>query len=526
MSLLFSALDCTIGRMKPRAILSVYDKMGLIGLGRALTALGWELVASGGTARTLADAGLLVRDVAAVTGMPEMLGGRVKTLHPAVHGGILARDLEEDQADLAANNIKAVDLVVCNLYPFAQTVAQPGVTLAEAIEQIDIGGVTLLRAAAKNFSRVTVLSDPMDYGLVLRQLREHGRVADATRQELALKAFRLTRDYDTAIADYLANLGYESEPLPQALSLNLMRVQPLRYGENPHQNAALYTTEAGVGPLGGRLLQGKPLSYNNLLDLDAAWRAATSFTDPTVVIVKHLSPCGIACAETAAAAFPAALASDPVSAFGGVIAVNRPVDGALANAIAAADLFVEAIIAPEFETAARDYFAENKKNCRLLALGEAAAVGGLEVRSVRGGYLVQDLDVGDPADATWQVVSARPPSAAEAISLRMAWLAVQHVKSNAIVLAQGLATVGVGCGLPSRVDAVMLAAQKAGQKAKGAAMGSDAFFPFADGIEAAAAAGVTAVVQPGGSVRDEAVIAAADRLGLTMVFTGARHFRH
>lgn len=514
--------------IKPRAILSVYDKMGLLGLGRALASMDWELVASGGSARTLAEAGLPVRDVSAVTGFPEMLGGRVKTLHPAVHGGILARDLPEDDDDLAANDIRPVQLVVCNLYPFQETVRQPNVSLAEAVEQIDIGGVALLRAAAKNFGRVTVLCDPADYGLVLHQLRETGTVDAATRQKLALKAFQHTRDYDTAIAAYLSGLETaDSDPLPPTYSLHLTKSQTLRYGENPHQSAGLYSTTAAYAPLGGELLQGKELSYNNLLDLDAAWRAVESYDEPTIVIVKHLSPCGIASADSLAEAFPLALASDPVSAFGGVLAVNRAVDGALAEAIRAADLFIEALAAPSFSEEALVYFAAKKKNCRLVALGEnPPRGGGWELRTVRGGYLLQDLDMGDPAETTWQVVSERQPTAEELISLKTAWLAASHVKSNAIVLAQGKATVGIGGGLPSRVDAVGIAVQKAGEQAKGAALASDAFFPFPDGIEKAAEAGVSAVVQPGGSVRDDLVVEAVNRLGLAMVVTGVRHFRH
>ena len=513
--------------MKPRVILSVYNKMGLTGFGRQLAQLGWELVASGGTARELAAIGLTVREVSAITGAPEMLGGRVKTLHPAVHGGILARNLEDDQADLAANGIKMVDMVVCNLYPFEETIAAPGVTVADAVEQIDIGGVTLLRAAAKNFDRVTVVSDPMDYGIILNELKNEGSISAATRQRLALKAFQHTRDYDTAISAWMAGLAAEESGMPATYSLHLNQTQTLRYGENPHQSAGLYAADPSVGPLGGRLLQGKPLSYNNLLDIDAAWRAAESYADPTVVIVKHLCPCGIATAESADVAFPPALASDPVSAFGGVIAVNRPVDGAFADQIREAKLFVEAIVAPSFSPEAQTYFAEKKKNCRLIALGDnVQPEPGLEIRSIKGGVLIQDRDMGDPASATWNVVSDRQPTAEEEASLRTAWAAVTHVKSNAIVFAQGNATVGIGGGMSSRIDAVELAAKKSGEAAQGAAMASDAFFPFADGIEAAAAAGVTAVVQPGGSVRDEEVIAAVNKLGLAMVFTGTRHFRH
>ena len=549
--------------MTQRAILSVSDKTGLIALGRELAAMGWELVGSGGTAAALRAAGLPVREVAEVAGAPEMLGGRVKTLHPAIHGGILARATAADAAELAAHHIAPFDLVVANLYPFAATVARPDVTADEAVEQIDIGGVALLRAAAKNFGRVLVLCDPADYGDALAVLRG-GESTEAFRRALALKAFALTAAYDQAIVDYLSlapreRLGEGSfgageqggrgageqgsdalpatrhspptppnEPFPPTINLQLVKVQGLRYGENPHQAAALYAAAAGAGPLGGRLLGGKELSYNNLLDLDAAWRAAESLLRPAVVIVKHLSPCGLAIGATAAAAFPAALASDPVSAFGGVIAVNRPVDAAFVAQPALADLFVEAIVAPDFAPEAVAWFAAHKKNCRLLALGQS--IGDppvlLEWRAVRGGLLAQTRDVGDPPDAGWRVVSRRAPTAEEESALRLAWIAAQHVKSNAIVLAQATATVGIGGGLPSRVDAVRLAADKAGARARGAALASDAFFPFADGVEAAAEAGVTAVVEPGGSVRDDEVIAAADRLGLALVFTGARHFRH
>ena len=542
--------------MIKRAILSVYDKTSLIDFGCGLVEQGWELLASGGTARALRDAGLPARDVAELTGAPEMLGGRVKTLHPAVHGGILARATVEDAAELAAHGIESIDLVVCNLYPFAETIARPQVTTAEAVEQIDIGGVTLLRAAAKNFSRVIVLCDPADYAAALDALR-HGGPDEATRRALAAKAFAYTQEYDAAVADFLAapspfgrGMGRGSEPaegtggplpsplpggegtgLPEMLRLELVRVQLLRYGENPHQAAALYSLveaggmPAGRGPLGGRLLGGKALSYNNLLDLDAAWRAAESFAAPAVVIVKHLSPCGLAVAASVAAAFPAALASDPLSAFGGVIAANRPVEAAFVAALAAADLFVEAIIAPAFSVEAVAWFAAHKKNCRLVEVDQRDGVT-LELRAVRGGLLAQTRDDGDPPGATWHIVGRRPPTGEETAALRFAWLACQHVKSNAIVLARGEATVGIGGGLPSRVDAVRLAVAKAGDRARGAVLASDAFFPFADGLEEAAAAGVTAVVEPGGSVRDDEVIAAADRLGVALVFTGARHFRH
>ncbi len=508
--------------MMKRAVLSVYDKSNLVEFARGLVELGWELVASGGTARLLRENGVGVTAVSTITNSPEILGGRVKTLHPAIHGGILARDIPADRADLAAQGIRPIDLVVCNLYPFQETIAQPGAALADAVEQIDIGGVTLLRAAAKNFSRVTVVCDPADYTAVLDNLRA-GAPDETMRRQLAAKAFAHTRDYDTAIAAYIGET--EKNLLPEQISLSLTRIQTLRYGENPHQAAALYAANPDAGPLGGTLLQGKPLSYNNLLDLDAAWRAAQAFTDPAVVIVKHLSPCGVASAENPALAFPAALASDPVSAFGSVIAVNRPVTMAFADAVGTARLFVEAVIAPDFSPEARQWFARHKKNCRLVAVPEPAPPQ-LEMRAIAGGFLAQAADAGDPASAAWRVASRRQPTKAEWAALRFGWTAVQHVKSNAIVFAAGTATVGIGGGLPSRVDAVNLAAAKAGDKAKGAVMASDAFFPFPDGIEAAAAVGVTAVIQPGGSIRDETVIKAADKLGLALVFTGVRHFRH
>ncbi|GAB4155067.1 MAG: bifunctional phosphoribosylaminoimidazolecarboxamide formyltransferase/IMP cyclohydrolase [Candidatus Promineifilaceae bacterium] len=508
----------------PRAILSVYDKTGLLPLAQGLASLGWELVASGGTARSLREAGLAVLDVSELTGAPEMIGGRVKTLHPAIHAAILAQPTTADMDEIASYGLQPISLVVCNLYPFLQTVTQPGATVADAVEQIDIGGVTLLRAAAKNFARVTVVCDPDDYDAVLAALST-GDVDAAMRQRLAAKAFAHTRDYDIAIAAYLAGLSAEVESMPAHIALSLSRIQLLRYGENPHQNAALYAASADSGPLGGTLLQGKPLSYNNLLDLDAAWAAAASFAEPAVAIVKHLSPCGIAVDETIAAAFAPALASDPVSAFGGVIGVNRPVDSEFVMALAEANLFVEAVAAPGFSAAAQEWFAARKKSCRLLVLPDAPPER-WGVRSVRGGFLVQEVDYGDPPAATWQIVTQQQPTESEWQALRFAWQACRHVKSNAIVFARQKATVGIGGGLPSRVDAVRLAIAKAGDSARGAVMASDAFFPFADGIMAAADAGITAIIQPGGSVRDDEVIATADQRRLAMVFTGARHFKH
>ena len=471
-------------------------------------------------------AGLPVIEVSQVTGAPEMLGGRVKTLHPVIHAGILARNNQADLQEIASFQIEAVDLVVCNLYPFQDTVSKPGIELAEAVEKIDIGGVTLLRAAAKNFARVAVICDPADYLPVLAELKAEGKVPDGTRRRLAVKAFAHTRDYDTAIEAYmrqeLLTSPDASSPVPPSVNISLDLVQSMRYGENPHQAAGLYA-RPGIGPLGGELLQGKPLSYNNVLDLDAAWRAASSFETPAVVIVKHLCPCGIACQADLSVAFRQALACDPVSAFGGVIAVNRPVNESLAQTMR--ELFVEAVAAPAFEPAATAYFSQHKPNCRLLAVSSPVEAE-WEMRSVAGGILVQSVDRGDPVPTAWRVVSRRSPTDSEMAALAMGWHACQHVKSNAIVLATENATVGIGGGLPSRVDAVKLAVSKAGERSRGAILASDAFFPFPDGVETAADAGVSAIIQPGGSVRDEEVIAAVDGRNMAMVFTGVRHFRH
>ncbi|MGF1506053.1 MAG: bifunctional phosphoribosylaminoimidazolecarboxamide formyltransferase/IMP cyclohydrolase [Anaerolineae bacterium] len=497
-----------------RALLSVFDKTGLLEFAKALHKQGVDLVASGGTGRVLRDAGLSVTTVEDLTGLPSVLGGRVKTLHPAIHGGILAREVDADE--LAEHGWQPIELVVVNLYPFVQTVAREGVTQAEAIEQIDIGGVALIRAAAKNFERVTIVTNPEDYDQVLAEITVEGSTSQGTRLALARKAFALTAAYDVAIADFL--IGHQ-EGLPEALSLTLPQTMTLRYGENPHQAGALYGLP-GVGPLGGEQLQGKALSYNNLLDIDAAWAAAEDFREPAVVIVKHLSPTGIAVGDDLPQVFQAALASDPVSAFGGVIACNRAVEAAMVEAFG--DLFIEGVAAPDFSEEALALLAK-RKNCRVLRMADLPAAG-YGLRSVRGGVLAQSPDSDPPAD--WQVVTKREPTGEEMRAMRFAWQAVKHVKSNAIVFAKGEATVGIGGGLPSRVDAVRLAAAKAGENATGASMASDAFFPFPDGLEVAAEAGVTAVVQPGGSIRDEQVITAADRLGVAMCFTGVRHFRH
>ena len=509
----------------PTALLSVHDKTSLDEFARGLHALGWTLLASGGTARRLRDQALPVTEVADYTGSPEILGGRVKTLHPAIHGGVLARPTAEDRADLEKLGFDYIDLAAVNLYPFEATIAQAGVTLAEAIERIDIGGVALIRAAAKNHDRVTLVCDPADYGRVLSELQEQG-VSAATRRRLAVKGFAQTAHYDSLIADYLSRLDQPADS-PAPLRLTAYPVQSLRYGENPHQTAALYSLAPGAGPLNGTVLQGKELSYNHLLDLDAAWRCAVSYAGPAVCIVKHLSPCGVAAAEGLTAAYQAAFACDPRSAFGGVIAANRPFDGETAAALG--DLFVECIAAPAFTDEARARLAR-KKNCRLVQIPSLEIQPRFELRSLAGGLLKQAADFGDPAGTQWQVVSRRAPTEAEWAALRFAWPACQHVRSNAIVLARaipgGSATVGIGGGQPNRVDCVRIAAERAGGQARGAVMASDAFFPFPDSVEAAAAAGVTAIVHPGGSVRDADSLAAADAAGLAMVVTGVRHFRH
>ena len=498
----------------PKAILSVYDKSGLVEFARGLVGLGWELIASGGTARLLTENKIPVTKVSDYTSSPEILGGRVKTLHPAIHGGILARDTDADRQQLADLDWNPIDLVAVNLYPFEATIAKPDATLADAIEQIDIGGVALIRAAAKNSDRVTLLCDPVDYSRVLAVLKAGG-VPETVRRELAVKGFCQTAHYDAAISAYLA--GKESE------SLTLFPVQSLRYGENPHQKAALYGYSADGSPLGGKVLQGKALSYNNLLDLDVVWRAAVSFDKLTVCIVKHLSPCGIACADTVKEAYQAALASDPVSAFGSVVACNREIDGGAAAAMK--ELFIECIAAPGFSEEALAIFAK-KKNLRLLLMPDLEIESKVEYRSVINGMLKQEIDFGDPADTQWRVVTEREPSQAEMQALRFAWKACQHVKSNAIVFVRGEATVGIGGGQPNRVDCVKIAAERAGEKAQDAVMASDAFFPFADSVGEAAKVGITAIVQPGGSIRDDDSIAAANKHDIAMVMTGVRHFRH
>jgi len=509
-----------------RALLSVSDKSGLVEFARQLHNAGGELIASGGTARTLVQGGIPVTEVEQVTGSPEILGGRVKTLHPAIHGGILARRTPEHLEELAVHGIGTIDLVVVNLYPFQATVAKPGVTLEAAIEEIDIGGVALLRAAAKNHESVTVVCDPADYDAVAQEFTQGGTSVE-TRQRLALAAFRHTAAYDAAISGWLAT-QFETAPrgntaaLPDNLDIDLTMIQRNRYGENPHQQGALYGF-AGEAPA-FEVLHGKEMSYNNWLDLDGAWQAAQDFPDPTVAIIKHGNPCGLASADTLAEAYAKAFASDPVSAFGGIVAVNRALDLDLARALG--DIFLEVVAAPAYEDEALAVL-KNKKNLRLLRF-TGAPDHPLSLRTIVGGVLVQEVDRSqeDMNPSSWQVVSQMQPTPEQLADLAFAWRTARHVKSNAIVYVKDRATVGVGAGQMSRVDSVMMAGVKAGERAAGAVMASDAFFPFADGIEAATKYGIVAVVQPGGSIRDAEVIEAVDKMGLVMLFTGTRHFRH
>ena len=515
-----------------RALLSVSDKSGLIELARTLARYGTELVSTGGTARSLREAGLAVTEVSDYTAFPEMLDGRVKTLHPKVHGGILARrDVPAHVQALSEHGIAPIDLVVVNLYPFARTIARPGATLDEAIEHIDIGGPALVRSAAKNYRDVAVVTDPADYARVLQELdATQGAVGLELRFALARKAFAHTAVYDSAIANYLGALDENGRPgrFPEQLNLNFARVQQLRYGENPHQNAAFYRELGSASGLiaGARQIQGKELSYNNIADADAAWECVKSFERPACVIVKHANPCGVALAESLAAAYRKAFATDPTSAFGGIIAVNRALDAATAEALTAQ--FVEVLIAPQVSEAAAALLAR-KPNVRVLETGAERGRNAWDCKRVGGGLLVQDPDHAQVAAAEMRCVTRRAPDAAELADLVFAWRVAKFVKSNAIVYCGSGCTLGVGAGQMSRVDSARIAAMKAqnaGHSLAGSVVASDAFFPFRDGIDVLAAAGARAVVQPGGSLRDDEVIAAADEHGIAMVLTGVRHFRH
>jgi phosphoribosylaminoimidazolecarboxamide formyltransferase/IMP cyclohydrolase len=541
-------------RIIRRALLSVSDKTGLVDLARGLAAFHVELISTGGTRKALVDAGLTVRDVSEVTGFPEMLDGRVKTLHPRIHGGILAiRDNAEHVQTLQTHGIQPIDLVVCNLYPFEATVARSGATHEEIVENIDIGGPSMLRSAAKNYRDVAVLTDPSQYAAVLVEMKQNkGGLTLETRQRLAAAAFTRTAAYDGAIRAHFASLLLPCPPgggrgvggeggediFPESLDLHLQRRQSLRYGENPHQRGAFYT-EANPPPASlarAEVLHGKELSYNNLLDLDSALNLVREFSEPAAVVIKHNNPCGAAIASSLVEAFRKAYEGDPLSAFGGILGFNREVDEATAMQITEPNRFVECIIAPDFSEAAFRVLTTRptwKKSVRLLKTGPLDAVGRIsnpsyrrDYRRVDGGLLVQDRDAGSDDFAQLKVVTKRAPTEEEMRDLRFVWLVCKHVKSNAIVLGKGGMAVGVGAGQMSRVDSVHLSVRKAAQRSKGAVLASDAFIPFRDNVDEAARAGVTAIIQPGGSVRDADSIQACDEHGLAMVFTSVRHFRH
>jgi len=524
--------------MIQQALISVSDKTGIVEFAKQLSSLGVKLLSTGGTAKLLAAAGLAVTEVGDYTGFPEMLDGRVKTLHPKVHGGILARrDLPEHMAALAAHQIPTIDMLVVNLYPFRETIARDNCTLEEAIENIDIGGPTMLRSAAKNHRDVTVLVDPADYAVVLDEMRANAnQVAYATNFRLASKVFAHTAQYDGAITNYLTSLGDDLQhstrnTYPDTLNLAFTKVQDLRYGENPHQSAAFYRDLAApAGALANyRQLQGKELSYNNIADADAAWECIKTFEVPACVIVKHANPCGVALGDGPAQAYAKAFQTDPTSAFGGIIAFNREVDEAAAQAVA--KQFVEVLIAPSYSAAALQIFAA-KQNVRVLSIDigdTTSAVNAYDLKRVGGGLLLQAPDAKNVQLAELRVVTKRQPTPKEMEDLLFAWRVAKFVKSNAIVFCAGGMTLGVGAGQMSRVDSARIAsikAQNAGLSLSGSAVASDAFFPFRDGLDVVVAAGATCVIQPGGSMRDDEVIAAADEQNIAMIVTGTRHFRH
>ncbi len=513
-----------------RAILSVTDKSGLVDFARKLAASGVELVSTGGTAKLLRDSGIAVKDISELTGFPEMLDGRVKTLHPKVHGGILHRREDSGhRAAVAEHGIPAIDMVVVNLYAFEKTAAKPGVHFEEIIENIDIGGPSMIRSAAKNFQDVAVVTSPADYDAIADEMaRSSGALSKETKWRLAQKAFATTAAYDSAIASTLEKIGGDFKlagattvAFPQTLRLSFQKVADLRYGENPHQKAAMYADNTAAGVAHARQVQGKELSYNNIVDLQAAWDLAQEFDEPVCAIIKHTNPCGTATGKTLTEAYTRALECDPVSAFGGVIGVNRTIDAAAATEMA--KLFLEVIAAPAFDEGAKAAFA-SKKNLRLVEV--PAGQQNWVLKNISGGMLVQDSDLHKLAEADLKVVTKRQPTPEEKRALLFAWKVCKHVKSNAILYARDGQTVGVGAGQMSRVDSCKLGAMKAQLPLKGTVAASDAFFPFPDGVEEIAKTGATAIIQPGGSVRDQEVIEAADRLGLAMIFTGVRHFRH
>ena len=527
-----------------RAILSVTDKTGLVDFARKLSTLGVELISTGGTAKLLRDSGIAVKDISDLTGFPEMLDGRVKTLHPKVHGGILHRREDPNHvAAIAEHGIAPIDMVVVNLYAFEKTAVKPGVAFDELIENIDIGGPSMIRSAAKNFHDVASVTSPSDYNSVADELfRSGGALSRETKWRLAQKAFATTAAYDSAIASTLERIPADSSRLPPetgtfppTLRFTFHKTLDLRYGENPHQKAAMYSDGSGVGVANAEQLQGKELSYNNIVDLQAAWDLAQEFDEPVCAIIKHTNPCGTATGKTLAEAYKRALECDPVSAFGGVIGVNRPIDAEAAEEMH--KLFLEVIAAPGFDEIAKAKFA-SKKNLRLVQVADPRSPGRIRpeaskspshdwvLKNISGGMLVQDTDIRPLQDADLKVVTKRAPTPEETRALLFAWKVCKHVKSNAIVYARDGQTVGVGAGQMSRVDSAKIGAMKAQLPLQGTVAASDAFFPFPDGVEEIAKAGATAIIQPGGSQRDPEVIAAADRLGLAMLFTGVRHFRH
>src|SRR5881296_2912313 len=513
-----------------RAILSVTDKTGLVDFASKLAGMGVELISTGGTAKMLRDSGISVKDISELTGFPEMLDGRVKTLHPKVHGGILhRRENPSHRTAVAEHGIQPIDMVVVNLYAFEKTAAKPGVHFEELIENIDIGGPSKIRSAAKNFQDVAVVTSPEDYGRIAEEMAKSGAaLSSTTKWRLARKAFATTAAYDSAIASTLERVGvnghfelHAAEGFPQTLRLSFQKTMDLRYGENPHQKAAMYSDGSAAGVANGRQLQGKELSYNNIVDLQAAWDLAQEFDQPFCAIIKHTNPAGAATGASLAEAYKRALECDPVSAFGGVIGVNRPVDAAAAEEMA--KLFLEVIAAPSFEADAIEKFS-SKKNLRLVEITNSPQKWVL--KNVSGGMLIQDADLRQLKESDLKVVTKRSPTPIEKRALLFGWKVCKHVKSNAILYAREEQTVGVGAGQMSRVDSCRIGASKAVLPLKGTVAASDAFFPFPDGVEEIAKAGATAIIQPGGSVRDQEVIEAADRLGLAMIFTGVRHFRH
>lgn len=511
--------------MKKRAIISVSNKKGIVTFAKQLVELGVEIISTGGTKRVLAEHGIPVVSISDVTNFPEILDGRVKTLHPNIHGGLLAvRDDETHKKQLQEHVITPIDFVVVNLYPFQETIAKPNVPLMEAIENIDIGGPTMLRAAAKNHAYVTAVVDPTDYELVIEQLKQYGEVLLETRRALAAKVFRHTAAYDAMIAQYLTNIV--GETYPETMTMTFVKKQSLRYGENPHQTAAFYEKplSSPFSIAAAKQLHGKELSYNNINDANAALQIVAEFAEPAAVAVKHMNPCGVGVGETIAEAFQKAYEADATSIFGGIVALNREVDEQTAAKLN--DIFLEIIIAPSFTEQALDILTR-KKNIRLLTVDfQAERKQEPFIVSVRGGLLVQDEDTYTIDDATLQVVTERKPTEEEWANLTFAWRVVKHVKSNAIVLAKNGMTIGVGAGQMNRVGAAKIAIEQAGEHAKGAVLASDAFFPMSDTVEAAAQAGVTAIIQPGGSIRDEDSIQKANEYGIAMVFTGVRHFKH